>query len=148
MPKNHVYGFNFAHRLFACKDGFVSAPADERTVMNNPSESDQLLRLIFTTDEVTHLPTGDLQYFVSSKASPEVKKFILDNLMMDVSSAANPPIPTGLDDDLAFQLMRQHGETTESYANRLNSVVTDTKDLFARISDVQSQPSTTTVANE
>lgn len=84
---------------------------------------DSLLSLIYAPDPRTGLPTGDLVYLVSDKANPQVKQFILDNLMMDVSSAVAPKVPAELSDDDAFALSRQPNEDVQAYVERLNSSV-------------------------
>lgn len=80
-----------------------------------------ILQAIYSLDPVTRLPTGDVMCFLSSKTSPEVKQFIMDNLMVDVTSQQLPPIPDGLDDDTAFALQRQPDENVDSYRDRVSS---------------------------
>lgn len=73
---------------------------------------DALLSVIYAIDERTNLPTGDLAYYVSDKVNPQIKEFILRNLLMDVSSAANETFDSKyISDDLALDLMRQPNET-------------------------------------
>lgn len=83
-------------------------------------ENKPLLDAIYALDPVTNLPSGDIACFVSANTSPEVKKFILDNIMCDTSKAALPPVPDGIDDDTAFYLSRGIDESVESYTSRLN----------------------------
>lgn len=87
---------------------------------------DSLLALVYAVDERTQLPTGDLQYLVSDKANPQVKQFILDNLMQDVSGAQNVSAKYNLSDDDILALSRNQGESVQEYAERLNaSIVKD-----------------------
>lgn len=96
---------------------------------------DTLLSVIYQEDLRTHLPTGDIGYYVSDKANPQIKQFILDNLLMDVSAAAAPKIPEGIDDSLAFDLMRRDGELPEMYADRLNQFANDNQELAKKLYD-------------
>lgn len=89
---------------------------------DNDKPRDSLLRIIYTPDARTGLPTGDLGYLVSDKANPQVKQFILDNLMQDVSSAVTPSAQ-GLSDDDILALSRNVGESVEAYAARLNQSI-------------------------
>lgn len=93
----------------------------------NPS--DTLLSIVYATDPRTGLPVGDLQYFVSDKANPQVKEFILNNLMSDVSSARNISNPSGLSDDALLELSRGSDESVDSYVLRLGHEI-DTFKFF------------------
>lgn len=95
--------------------------------------ADALLSLIYQEDPRTHLPTGDIGYYVSDKANPQIKQFILDNLMIDVSLAAAPKVPDGIDDALAFDLMRKDGELPADYAARLNQFAIDNKEFSNKL---------------
>lgn len=91
--------------------------------------SDSLLSVIYAPDARTGLPTGDIQYFVSDKANPDVKQFILQNLMMDVSAAKNVTNPSGLSDDALLELSRNSNETVDQYISRLGHEI-DTFKFF------------------
>lgn len=118
---NRLLGYKFEHMLRAedIEKHYVPLKYDSEPVKVNEDPSSALLALIYKRDS-SNLPTGDLAYFVNPKANPEVQKFILDNLMMDVSGNATPKFPAGLDNDTAFGLMRQSGESFESYMSRVN----------------------------
>lgn len=60
----------------------------------------QLLNAIYAIDPVTNLPTGDIACYLSPNTSPEVKQFIMDNLMIDVSGSAAPRSADMSDEDL------------------------------------------------
>ena len=91
---------------------------------------DSLLSLVYAIDERTGLPTGDLQYLVSDKANPQVKEFILANLMQDVSSAKNIAANGVLSDDDILELSLGHNESLDSYVNRLNESINKDKWLI------------------
>lgn len=117
---NRELGYSFEHmrRAKDIESRIVPLVPDGTMVVKKKSDADSLLSIIYAKDEC-RLPSGDLQYFVNPKANSEVKKFILDNLMMDISSAAAPK-NADIDSDTAFALMRKDGESVESYIARVN----------------------------
>lgn len=105
----------------------VEIPEVEKRV----NSTDAILQEIYAPDPRTGLPTGDIGYFVSDKANPEIKQFILEQLFMDVSGSANLSAPKGLSDDDILLLSRQSGESNQDYMQRLNGEI----DNFKRIND-------------
>lgn len=87
------------------------------------SPQDSLLELVYQIDQRTGLPIGDLQYLVSDKANPQVKEFILANLMQDVSAAKNIAANYKMSDDDILALSMNKGESVEDYVARLNSSI-------------------------
>lgn len=124
MNKN--LNFNFCKYRQEIIDGLVDMKSEEVNTLSEKSETDQLLRLIYQIG-ADGFPVGDLAWFVGNKSNPEVQKFILDNLMSDVSSAANPAI-SGLSDEQITLLTRQAGESIQQYTSRLNDSIQ--KDKF------------------
>lgn len=124
MNKNLNY--NFAKNIDQINAGTVPYPPVDNPVEVEVSESDSLLRIIYSIGSDGY-PVGDLAVYAGKNASPEVKKFILDNLMQDVSGHANPA-SVGLSDDEITSLTRQSGESMSDYAVRLNSSIE--KDRF------------------
>ena len=88
---NKELGYKFEHmlRAKAIEECYVPNVDVTPKIDCQKSESDALLSIIYAKDSF-NLPSGDLQYYVNPKANPEVQKFILDNLMMDVSSDTTP----------------------------------------------------------
>lgn len=127
MRKEVSKYFDYARRF-----GTVITEENTKVVCEDIPESDSvssmdaLLKLVYAKDERTNLPLGDLQYFVSDKANPQVKQFVLDNLLMDVSSAKRPMTADLSDDDLLL-FSRQKDETVEDYAKRLNTTIDEAK---------------------
>lgn len=78
-----------------------------------------LLSAIYSLDPITHAPTGDIACYVSDKTSSDVKRFILENLMRDVSSDAMPAV-SGLSDDEILTYQRGRDESRDAYASRLS----------------------------
>lgn len=88
---------------------------------------DSLLSVIYAPDARTGLPTGDIQYYVSDRASEDVKQFILQNLMKDVSVAKQVANPQGLSDDALLELSRGLNESVDDYVLRMQKQVDDFK---------------------
>lgn len=112
----------------------VFPPEPEGDVMESHDASEPFLRLVYGKDKRTKLPTGDLQYMVSDKANPEVKKWVIENLMMETGSAASPnKLSRGIDDDTILQMVRQPFEDRQSYANRVNAFMRENVELYGRL---------------
>lgn len=87
------------------------------------SKGEELFDNIFSVDPVTGLPAGDLALFMNKNTSPEVRQYITDNLMRDVSSASAPAVSAkdfkDLDDDMIESLSRKSNESLSSYRDRM-----------------------------
>lgn len=118
MNKELGYKFEHMRRAKHIEENFVPNVDVTPIVDKKKSDADALLSIIFAKDEY-RLPSGDIQYYVNPKANPEIQKFILDNLMMDVSNVATPK-NSAIDNDTAFALMRKDGESVDSYMERIN----------------------------
>ena len=128
---------------------FVEKKIDFSDVEESKSPSDSLLKLVYERDERTGLPMGDLQYLVSDKANPQVKEFILQNLMQDVSSAKNVVAKFDLSDDDILALSRNPNESVQDYAARLNSSIERDRWILNQYkTDVQSKSESSSVSVE
>lgn len=117
---NKDLNFNFNKHYDEVLAGIVVPPKEE-VPEKQYTDADALLKAIYQIGSDGY-PVGDLAVFVGKNASPEVKKFILDNLMSDVSSAANPASMNLSDDEIAI-LTRHSDETMADYAARLNQSI-------------------------
>lgn len=118
---NKDCNFNFNKHRDEVLSSVVQPPKDEEVVEKQYSDSDALLKAIYQIGSDGY-PVGDLAIYAGKNASPEVKKFILDNLMRDVSGMANPSSMNLSDDEIAT-LTRGSDETMSAYAARLNSSI-------------------------
>lgn len=130
--------FNYGHavRQHVIEVGIVPCLVSdkEKSKMIPPRPEDSLLSLVYSLDPITKLPTGDLGYLVSDKANPEVKNWILQNIMIDVSSAAAPAPPKGLSDDDIASLARDPHESSQAYMERVNQYAKSNIELYERLS--------------
>lgn len=90
----------------------------ELVVDSNPRKA--ILEAIYAVDPVSRFPSGDIAAYVSDKTSPEVKNWILSNIMLDTSSVRNVAAPDGVSDDVIESLMRRDGESSLDYAQRVS----------------------------
>lgn len=102
----------------------MSSDSVEPFVEKKPIESKvgsdtSLLSAIYSLDPITNAPTGDIACYVSDKTSSDVKRYILENLMRDVSSDAMPAV-SGLSDDEILTYQRGRDESRDAYAFRLS----------------------------
>ena len=135
MKKNRFYSLSNAYRAKEIEDNFVMPVLDDQDIQDKHDPKDSFLSIVYSIDERTKLPTGDLNYLVSDKANPEVKQWILQNLMMDVSASAMPAAPKGLSDDDIASLARDPKEDVRSYMNRVNQYAKANVEFIKRISD-------------
>lgn len=107
----------------------VPKPIDLDSLKEVPVESSDsakaILQAIYGLDPITRLPSGDIMCYLSSSTPPEIKQYILDNIMIDVSSHALPVIPDGVDEDTAFQLQRNQNESLDSYRSRISDYMSE-----------------------
>ena len=94
----------------------------EMAVSADNSELNRLLRIVFAPDD-NGVVKGDLSYYMSGKASPEVIQFIKDVLQQDMSSYRQPSIADGMDDDFVEDLSPRLSETKDAYAHRIREII-------------------------
>ena len=87
----------------------------EKTV----NADDAVLTAIYAIDPISNKPTGDISAYMSDKTSPDVKAYIMQNLMQDMSSFANPAAPASLSEDDVLFLQRRNGESRDAYIQRV-----------------------------
>ena len=93
--------------------------------VESSDSSQAILQAIYSLDPITRLPTGDIMCYLASTTPPEVKQYILDNIMIDTSSQKLPSLPEGLDEDTAFALERKNGESVDVYRSRINDYMSE-----------------------
>lgn len=133
MNKDHVFDYNHAFRMKSIIEGLVTPSSSDKDIIVESTSKDSFIRLVYAPDPVSGLPTGDLSYLVSDKANPEVKQWILDNIMIDVSSAKLPAAPDGLSDEDIISLSRDPREDVRSYMERVNKYARNNEDLYERM---------------
>lgn len=112
----------------------VSSELTDVEIKDSPFDS--LVKVVYQVDPLFKLPTGDLTFFVSDRVNSDIKQFVLDNLMIDTSSAANVPTPDGVSPELAMSLARGASEDVDTYRERVNDFMLANKKL---VMDAQKQ---------
>lgn len=89
------------------------------------NKDNPLLDIVYGVDEKTGLPVGDLSFYMSNKTSPEVRQFIIDNLMQPCTHVNGIELT---EEDALFDMIRERDETQEAYLARMKKYVEDIKD--------------------
>ena len=127
FKRNVPERFDYARRI--TPDMSVGLVEDLKIDLKEQSPIDSVLKQVYAPDPVSGLPTGDLSLYLSDKTNPEIKNFILHNLLNDVSAAAMPKAPLSMSDSDILVLSRNPGESREAYANRMQSEISNFKAL-------------------
>lgn len=121
---------------------FYPSENSEISLPSNSLKGEELFNIIFSVDPVTGLPQGDLAVFMSENTSPEVKQYITQNLMLDVSSSAAPSVmakdSSSLDDDMINQLSRGSFESLSDYRDRMINFVKSQRDDLQKMNNNES----------
>lgn len=96
------------------------------------SELDAVLNEIFSVDERTGLPKGDLSYFLSKDGNPQVKAWLETNLLSPRAKMSGTSLE-GATDDLIAEYARNDGESSEEYSLRLRGYFDSAKEEFDRL---------------
>lgn len=129
------YAFQHAFRQKDITDNLVAPPLSDTPVKEISSPNDSFLQLVYGLDPVTRLPSNDISVLMSDKVNPELKLWIQQNLMVDVSSAAMPTLPDGISDADAFSLARDSRESVKEYCDRLNTFFREQKEQIDYYND-------------
>lgn len=100
----------------------------EKSVKND-SDLQRVLDSIFAVDPKTGLPKSDIQYYLSPDGNPQVREWLINNLMKPRMSKNNYSTDN-LTDDLIVEFSRQTGESVEAYAMRLQSLGDEARNFF------------------
>lgn len=98
-----------------------------------PTPGQKMLSLIYLPDS-SGLPRGAMQVYLSDKASPEMRQFIEQNILVDIPSDNNSKFD-GLDDDFKLAFERGELESREAYIERINKLMRDYDEREAKSSE-------------
>lgn len=133
MKKEMFYNLSNASRAKDIEKHFVKVEVSDEKPMEKHNPDDVFLKIVYSIDERTKLPKGDLQYLVSDKVNSEVKQWILNNLLVDLSPAAFHSSVKGLSDDDIAELAMQPSETVQDYCARVNQFMMNNVDTYERL---------------
>lgn len=80
-----------------------------------------VLKEIYSVDPVSGLPKGDIQYFLSPNANPQVQAWLQENLLQPRAKQKGTSIE-GVTDDMIVEYSRKFGESVNAYQRRLQSI--------------------------
>ena len=81
------------------------------------SDLDRVLREIFSVDERSGLPMQDIAYVCSKNGNPQVKDWLLNNLMK--AGKVQGERRDSITDDMIAEFGKRADESSEDYASRL-----------------------------
>ena len=85
------------------------------------SDMDRILREIYSVDENSGLPKGDLAYYLSPDGNPQVKLWLENNLLKPRAAALGTSVE-GVTDDMIAEFSKDANETGSEYQARLSSI--------------------------
>ena len=78
-----------------------AVPCDDSSYVYNDSELQRVLNEIFSVDERTGFPRGDIAYFLSKDGNPQVKAWLESNLLSPRVKKSGSSIEGVTDDFIA-----------------------------------------------
>lgn len=110
----------------------VEIPESKEELLK-PTPGQKMLSLIYLPDS-SGLPRGAMQVYLSEKASPEMRRFIEQNILVDIPSDNNSKFDD-LDDDFKLAFERGDLESREAYIERINKLMRDYDEREAKPSE-------------
>lgn len=95
---------------------------DEVKKSDNQDSKENLFNQIYSVNPLTNLPQGDIAVFMNANTSPQVRDFIVNELMRPDGTEKATSFD-GLSDDELYSLSRQHGEDIQAYKLRMFNVI-------------------------
>lgn len=84
----------------------------------------RILREIYSVDELTGLPKGDLAYYLSPDGNPQVKAWLEANLLKPRAVKQGTSIE-GVSDDMLAEFVKGRDESFDDYRERLTGIYND-----------------------
>lgn len=113
---NIVKNFAFAQGLDFVETNFPKDPEIEF----DDSPLKAILDEIFAVDEVSGLPKGDIQYYMSANGNPQVKQWLENNILKPRMSANTTM--EGLTDDMIAEFSQRKDESLADYSERIRGI--------------------------
>ena len=100
------------------------------------SDMDRILKEIYSVDENSGLPIGDLAFYLSPDGNPQIKAWLENNLLKPRAAARGTSVD-GVTDDMIAEFAKGSNETAEDYAARLKKIYDDTTAEIQKFKDSQ-----------
>lgn len=89
--------------------------------VKSESDFDRILNEIFSVDPVSGLPMSDLQYYLSPNGNPQVREWLMNNLLKPRAASSGKSLD-GVTDDMIHEFSRGVDESLDDYASRLSNI--------------------------
>ena len=99
--------------------------------IRSDSDLDRVLSSIFEVDPKSGLPMSDVQYYLSPNGNPQVREWLINNLMKPRRDAGQYSIDN-LTDDMIVEFSRGVGESIEDYRDRLHNLGVEAKTNYEK----------------
>ena len=113
------------HSMIMALDNDPCIIPDEPFVDDN-SEIANILREIFAVDDRTGLPQGEISYYLSPDGNPQIKEWLLNNLMRERSISVGSSID-GVNDDMLEEFSRRPNESFGDFRKRIYDIGLEAK---------------------
>ena len=100
------------------------------------SDMDRILKEIYSVDEKSGLPKGDLAYYLSPNGNPQIKAWLENNLLKPRAASSGSSVE-GVTDDMIAEYAKGSNESAEDYTARLRKIYDDTIAEIQKFKDSQ-----------
>lgn len=105
-------------------DPIYITPVVDPDYVSVDDDMQRILREIYTVDELTGVPKGDLAYYLSPDGNPQVKDWLVSNLLQPRAVKQGTSIE-GVTDDMLAEFAKGRDESVSDYRERLTSIYND-----------------------
>lgn len=105
-------------------DPIYISPVVDPDFVSVDDDMHRILREIFTVDELTGVPKGDLAYYLSPDGNPQVKDWLVSNLLQPRAVKQGTSIE-GVTDDMLAEFVKGRDESVDAYRERLSGIYND-----------------------
>ena len=111
------------YKLFSQYIGLDNDPCTipDPVPVKSDSDFDRILSTIFEVDPVSGLPMTDIAYYLSPNGDPQVREWLVNNLLQPRATASGKSLD-GVTDDMIHEFSRLPDESLDSYASRISSI--------------------------
>lgn len=100
------------------------------------SDMDRILKEIYSVDEKSGLPKGDLAYYLSPDGNVQIKSWLENNLLKPRAAARGTSVE-GVTDDMIAEYSKGSNESAEDYTARLKKIYDDTSVEIQKYKDTK-----------
>lgn len=111
------------YKLFSQYKGLDNDPCviPDPAPVKSDSDFDRILNTIFAVDPRSGFPMTDLVYYLSPNGDPQVREWLVNNLLQPRATASGKPL-ADVTDDMIHEFSRKPDESLDDYAGRISSI--------------------------